>query len=610
MGFPNLLDEELIHLRMHVLWLERHAGGRTIRCVLIIINIFVVAILGTACAEVKPTPSAPTPTPTLPKPSAIKVLRLGQATFPETFDPQRAASTNDVQALKLCYEGLTALDASSNIGPGAADKYETSKDGMSMTFHIREGLKRADGTPMNASDFEYSLKREVNPLVINKQYTDLVRDVKGADALIDLEGKKLSDDDLNKLYSNYGVRADDQNRELVVNFTHPVGFWHYVASTTVTFSPDKKKADASSDNWWTKSDGHNCYGPFQIKSIEQGKRIVYEANPNYWRGKPKLDRIEVTFILDEAQRLAAYKNGELDEMSLTSAALESVINDPKLAPELARYPAALTTAIAFNNVRKPFDDKNVRTAFSQALDREGWIREVQKGVGKPYTRWIPPGVLGAQPDKPGVPTYDAKAAVDTLIKSGYGTVDGKKVDCTKLGELKLTYPSSAFNNIRFQFLATNFKRVFDCPVTLDPVDPTAYATLTRDPKTNPKISRQAWIEDYPHPQNWLSFYWKCDGYARRYSYCNKDLDSLLIKADTITSSNDAMRFYQQAEDQILSEVPGAPVSYSENLYLLKNYVIGPKEHLSSSDYVWVGEWGPVWSYDVDTSQVPDTYPTR
>ena len=49
-----------------------------------------------------------------------------------------------------------------------------------MTFHIRDGLKRSDGTPMGCADFEYALRREVDPFVPGKQYTGIVYDIKGA----------------------------------------------------------------------------------------------------------------------------------------------------------------------------------------------------------------------------------------------------------------------------------------------------------------------------------------------------------------------------------------------------------------------------------------------
>lgn len=568
----------------------------------------------TAAATTAPTTAATTaavpPAATTAPQAGVKVLRLARATYPDVIDPQKSSFGIEIEVLKLCYEGLTAIDAKGNIGPGSADKYAPSADGKSMVFHIREGLKRADGTPMNASDFEYALKREVDPRVTGKQYMDIVHDIKGAQALIDKEGEKLSDADLQKMYDAYGVKADDSKRELTVTFEQPIGFWHYIAYTWVTYAPDKKKVDANPDNWWNKADGHNCYGPFKIKSIEEGKRIVYEANPNYWRGKPILNRIEATYITDEVQRFEAYKKGEYDEVDVTPATLDQVNSDPMLKAEFVRYPAAITTAIAFNNARKPFDDKNVRMAFSQAFDREGYIRDVLKGIGKPYTRWIPPGVPGAQPDKPGVPAYDPKAAVDTLIKAGYGKPDGKSVDCNKLGELKITYAGTAQNHPRFQFIAGNFVRVFNCPITLDPVDPTVLTALTKDPKTNPQISRQGWIQDYPHPQNWLSVYWKCEAFAKRYSYCNKNLDALMAKADSTLNFDESIKLYQQAEDMLLADVPAAFSNYSEILYLIKPYLKGLKENPSSSDAEWAGEWGPVWTYDVDLSKVPGSYPKQ
>ena len=156
-------------------------------------------IIVTMACEPTPTPvpitTSRTPTATVPSPTqtparTIKVLRFGRVIYPDVLDPQKSAAGNEIEALKLCYEGLAALDAQGNIVPGSADKWDLAKDGKSVTFHIREDLKRADGVSMNASDFEYALRREVDPRVTDKQYYDLVRDIKGADALVDLEGKK------------------------------------------------------------------------------------------------------------------------------------------------------------------------------------------------------------------------------------------------------------------------------------------------------------------------------------------------------------------------------------------------------------------------------------
>ena len=573
--------------------------------------VFVLSACATPTTEAPKPVATSAPAATAAAPAATKapeatkapaaaveqVLKLGRATYPDIIDPQKSSFGIEIEVLKLCYEGLTALDAKGNLGPGSADKWTVAADGKSIVFHIRDGLKRADGTAMNASDFEWALKRAVDPRVVGKQYADILSDIKGSGPLLGAkEDAKTPAADVEKLFAGYGVKADDAKRELTVSFDAPAPYWLFVAYIWEAYVPDKKKVDAAPDNWWNKADGHNCYGPFKIKSIEEGKRIVYEANANYWRGKPKLDRIEATYVTDEIQRFEAYKKGEFDITDVTPATIAQVEADPKLKAEFVRSPAAITRQFAFNYTKKPVDNLEVRKAFSQAFNREAWVRDILKGIGKPYTRWIPPGVPGAQPDKPGIPAYDPKAAVETLIKAGLGTADGKKVDCAKLGELKLTYGANAQNHQRFQFVASQILTAFNCPVILDPVDATVATALTKDIKTHPQIAYSGWIQDYPHPQNWLSVYWKSNAFAKRYGYANKDFDTLMVKADATVNVDEALKLYQQGEDLLIKDVPAVFVLYQENLYLVKPNVVGPRENPSSSDAEWAGEWGPVWEY--------------
>jgi oligopeptide transport system substrate-binding protein len=541
-------------------------------------------------------------------------LRIGRAAYPDVIDPQRSAFGNGIEVLKLAYEGLLSIDEKGNLGPGGADKCEPSKDGTSMTCRIREDLKRADGTPITAKDYEYALERAVDPRVPGKMISYILYAVTGAEDLDAIDRAKAKREEIDKAFANYGVKATD-DKTLVVTFKKPVGYWQFIASTLNTAPPDKKQIDKDPDNWWTKPEGHNGNGPFKIKSIDPGKRIVLVPNENYWRGKPKLDRIELIYYADGKALLGAYKKGDIDLVgSIAPDDLAAIDADATLKAEFLRFPAALTDALGFNKSRKPFDDKNVRVAFSQAFDRDGWVSDVLKGIGKPYTRWIPPGVPGAQPDKPGVPSYDPKAAVLTLVNNGYAakdsTADKPKVDCAKLGEIKLTFVASPLRHTRFQFLAGNFARVFNCPITLDPVDQAAYESLSRDIKTAPQIFHRVWVQDYPHPQNWLSLYWVCEPYFTypEYSYCNKDFDALVTKADQELDSKKSLELYQQAEDVLLKDVPAAFANYAENIYLVKPYVMGLKDHISPTDTEWPGEWGPVWTYDIDLSQVPTNYP--
>lgn len=549
-----------------------------------------------------------------------KVLRIGEDIYPDVMDPQKASFVNEIAALSLAYEGLTTIDANGQVHPASADRYTVSPDGMVVSVHIRDGLKRADGSPITAKDFEYALKRAVDPRVEGKQYVSLLFDIKGAQELAVLPPDTPAAQ-IDQAFANYGVKATDDST-LQLTFNRPVAsYWLYIASMPIFFPVDAKTVEKDPENWWKDPANHNGNGPFKFATISgtesisettdviPTEKITFVANPNYWQGKPKLDRIEITYNPDNEAVLKAFEDGQIDiDASVAAEQVPGIISNTNVVSDFLHYPAAETVALAFNNTRKPFDDRNVRIAFSQALDRAGFVKDQLGGVGVPYTRWIPPDVPGNQASEPGVPDTDPSAAVNTLVNNGYGK-DGK-VDCAKLGEIKFTYPDSPINKARVDYISANLSKVIGCPVTPEPVAGTEFTSLTKDVRTNPQLSLQRWVQDYPHPQNWLSVYWKCDAFSRRYGYCNLFLDEILNKADATADLEEAIKLYQMAEDLLIQDVPAAFFYNPENLQLVKDYVLGPQENLSSQDAGWAGMYGPLWQYDIDLTQVPAAYPKQ
>lgn len=555
-----------------------------------------------ACHAPAPIPLASPPPPTstsLPPPTA-KVLRIGLVRYPDVLDPQRAPLGSEAHVLRWVYEGLTTMDERGNVTSGAAERWTLSPDGLQMTFQLRDDLKRADGTPIPARDFVFVLKRALDPRLEPRANPHVLYDIKGA-AQVDQLNPLMRPDEVNKALSNLGVRAAD-DRTLVVTFQKPIGYWHYVATTMALFPTDPKAVERDPDNWWAHPELHNGNGAFRVQSIEPNQRLVLVPNANYWR-KPKLDRIELIYFPGGNGLRAAYARGEIDIAAMLTADDVSAL-DATLTRELVRAPAPIVYAIVFHRTQKPFDNKNVRLAFAQAFDRDGWVREVFAGVGKPYTRWIPPGVPGAQADQPGVPGFDPLAAVRTLVNSGYAakdsTTENPKVDCAKLGTIKLTYLDSPVNRARYEFLATNFTRVLGCPIV---------AQATNVASKMP-LAVQAYRHDYPHPRTWLSVWLCSSAFATAFGYCNKEFDALLARADQEREASTAFALYQQAEALLLNDVPAAFAHYVENISLIRPYVVGVREHVSALDTEWAGEWGPVWQYDVDVTRVPASYPRK
>ncbi len=562
-----------------------------------------------APATVEPT-KAPAPTATS-GPAKPKVLRLnaGTGTYPDNLDPQLLSFANEIAVTGLIYEGLTTIDNKGQVQPGQAEKWVTSADGKTMTFTLRSGLKRADGTPLTAKDFEYAYRRLVDPRT-QGEYNTLIDDVVGAAEARSMDPKSKPED-ITKALDNLGVKATNDTT-LVVTFKAPVGYWTYIAYAWVGWPVDPKAVAKDPENWWTKPEGHNGNGPFKISKIEESRSITFVPNPNYRGGKAKLDRIEMYFITDSAVAFEAYRKGELDIITVAAEDRATVAADPVLSKEFVEYPQTAVSYMGMHTLKPPFNNKQVRMAFAQAFDRDSYTRDILKGQAKTYLSWIPPGVPGQDPTAV-QKGYDPKAAVQTLIDAGFAasnsTKEAPKVDCKKLGEIRLTYSGTPRNHARFQFIAGNFARVFGCPVVLDPVDPTVYSNIVKKVETAPQLFLLSWIQDYPHPQNWL-FIMACDGLqASRIGYCNKDFDAAFFAANQETDPVKAIAKYQAAQKIFLNDYAGANLYYLLNWFLIKPYVIGPRENPSSSD-AYPGEYGPVMTYDIDTSKVGGGYPTK
>ena len=534
---------------------------------------------------------------------------MGVGTYPDNLDPQLISFANEIAITSLLYEGLTTIDAKGTVQPGAAEKWSTSTDGKTMTFTLRAGLKRADGTPVTAKDFEYAFKRLLDP-AMQGEYNTLIDDVVGAAEYRSMD-TKAKPEDIAKARDQVGVKATNDTT-LVITFKQPVGYWTYIAYTWVGWPVDPKAVAKDPDNWWTKAEGHNGNGPFKISRIEENRSITFVPNPNYRGGKPKLDRIEMYFITDSAVAFEAYRKGELDIVNVAAEDRATVGADPVLSKEFLEFPATSVSYMGMHQLKPPFDNKQVRMAFAQAFDRDAYTRDILKGAAKTYLSWVPPGVPGT--DETAVQKgYDPVAAVKTLIDAGFGaagsTAAAPKIDCKKLGDIKLTYSGTPRNHARFQFIAGNFARVFGCPVTLDPVDPTVYSGMVKKVETAPQIFLLSWIQDYPHPQNWL-FIMQCGGlHASRIAYCNKDFDAALQVANQETDLSKAVDKYKAAQKILLADYASANLYYNLNWYLIKPYVIGPRENYSVSD-VWPGEYGPILTYDIDTTKVGSGYPTK
>ena len=276
--------------------------------------------------------------------------------------------------LEQIYEGLTRLDKDLKTVPGAAERWDFNADGTQMTFHLREGLKYSDGSPLTSENFRYAIERTCDPNTAG-EYQSILFEITGCADFACNPDHRHGQIDAAK--AALGAKALD-DKTLEISLTNPAPYYPTVAGLWV-FYPAKKELIEAGGSWWKDPKNQVGNGPFQLTRYKEGQVAEFKANENYWAGRPKLDGIEYMYQKDTAVALEAYKAGQLDIMQPDPSQLPAIKSDAELSKELHINPQAATSNLQFNLTMEPFTDKKVREAFSYAFDRETYCELIRNG---------------------------------------------------------------------------------------------------------------------------------------------------------------------------------------------------------------------------------------
>jgi oligopeptide transport system substrate-binding protein len=491
-----------------------------------------------------------------------KVIRIQGDTAPDIFDPQKSSFSNEISILVLNYEGLTRQDSELNTVPAAAESWEFNEDATQITFTLREGLTYSDGSPLTAERFRYAIERNCDPNTAG-QYQSILFEIVGCQEFAETDPTDTAAYDAAK--AALGVTAPD-DRTLVIDLTQPAPYYPTLAALWVFFPAKQELIEQGGDDWWQDPALQIGNGPFQITGYDEGLQVTFEANENYWGGRPLLDGIEYVYIGESSVAIEAFRTGDLDIVDVDPSQIPVVTADPELSPNVVQYSIASTYNLSFNLTMEPFTDIKVRQAFSQAFDRETYCSVIRNGDCNPTLTWIPLGLPGSiETDLYG---FDPEAAVAALAESTYGGPEG-------LPELTLYYNSNdTANTARAEWVAGQYRDILGVEITLAPTEGTALVELRKEPSTYPHMLLPGgWIQDYPDPQNWLSVYWTCDStFAQRVGYCNEEFDALVNQADTSTDPAARIDLYEQAGQVLIEDIPG-PFLYNGSQVSLVNPAI-------------------------------------
>jgi ABC-type oligopeptide transport system substrate-binding subunit len=474
--------------------------------------------------------------------AAEQVITVNWGTEPPSLDPGLATDTTSSNILLNIMDPLVKLDADLNPVGSAAASFETSDDGKTVTYVLRDGVKWTNGDPVTAGDFEYSWKRTLSP-ELGADYAYQFYGIVGAQEYNSCDPKK---DQCAALADKVGVKAvDDKTLEVKLTTPQP---WFIQQSAHTSFLAVNKKAVEKFGDKWTEPANIVTNGPFKLDSWEHNANINL-VKWDGWRdaANVKLTRVNGRMISDGTTAVQAFEAKELDVLYQGLPVDE--ISRLKETPEYDQYPGLGTYYYGFNV--KNITDVKQRRAMSLAIDRRSIIDNIAQADQLPTTGFTPKGMPGfdvIDPKSPWQPetadleqakqlmseVANPKTKINLYINDSPGHKDIAVAIQAAWKELGIT------STIKQQ----EFQQYLEF--------------LGPPPNSDVDVYRLGWIGDFVDAINFLDL-WTCKSGNNNTNFCNKDYDAVIAKAKQTPDTDARYKLYREAEDILGGENGEMPV---------------------------------------------------
>ncbi len=325
----------------------------------------------------------------------------------KTINPILPDNSASVDVSRLVFSGLTRLTPDGKLEGDLADSWKVSEDGLKYTFKLKKNVKWQDGVGFDASDVVFTITAIQHP----DSRSPLAADWKG-------------------------VKASAPDNQTVV-FTLPNPYVGFVYLTTVGILPRHllESIDPSTLRVINFNQSPIGTGPFKVKSFTPGSTAVMEANPNYFRGRPKLDGFELRFFKSADQALEAFTKRQVNAVSrLEFSQTDQAAKIKGL--KLLRYRTTEETNLFLRTPVAPLDDKQVRQALVLATDRRAIVSGTLGNLVRPLSAPLLPGQLGYS-GRFAQPRYNLAKAQSLLEAAGWKTDGGGRRKNGQLLQLEI-----------------------------------------------------------------------------------------------------------------------------------------------------------------------------
>ena len=469
--------------------------------------------------------------------ATVRTIAFNVSEDPHSLNPLFARSDDERQLAHLCFEMLLDVDERSRQVPALAVQVPTlrnggiSRDGRTITYHLRRDVRWQHGSPLTSHDVWFTWRTIIDPR-------------SGATST---QGYDLID----------AIDTPDSHTAVI----HLRRAWAPAVATLFTYGAHPvpllpaHALERASRAAVERFNVHPvCSGPFVLESWERSSRLVYRANPQYFRGRPHSDRAIANVIPDFNTDLMQLRAGELD-WSLLSPAQRIALGRMR-GIRFVDVPFAGYGALTFNVRHPPFDDGRLRRAIAQSIDRHRLSQAITQGR-YPVAESDQPRFSWAHDPSVRMPAYDPSAADRGFDAAGWRVGrNGVRQRHGQPLEINLTVFPEGDTAVRTavyvqEMLATRGVAVSIKRVTL------AHFYLPKSAggllmSGNYDLAYFAWRSGQdPDDSDIVT----CAGTSNFAGYCNGEVDALEARALSVSDQRERAVLYARVQRIIARDVP-------------------------------------------------------
>ena len=472
---------------------------------------------------------------------------------PASLDPAFAQDGESFRVSRQIFEGLVGTEpGTADPAPLLAESWESSEDGMSHTFALKEGVTFHDGTPFNAEAVCANFDRWYN-----------------------WEGLAASEAFgyyYNKLYKGYASTPDDAvyksctpdgENSVTIELNKP--FAGFVASLSLPafsmqspsamqeFGADEVAGSAEAPQLSEYAMGHPVgTGPYKFDEWAPGEQVTLSAYDDYWGEAGQIDEIIFRTIDDPTARRQALESGSIDGYDLVGPADTQALEDDGFT--MVSRPPFTILYLAFNQALPELQDPKVREALSYAIDKDALISQVLPEGTEKATQFVPEVVNGYNPD---VTTYDydPEKAKALLAEAGYD--EANPLSLTFNYPVNVSRPYMPDPEQIFTVLSSQLAEV---GVETTPVSEEWVEYLDRTTGTSDHgIHLLGWTGDYNDTDNFVGVFFGQQ--SSEWGFDNPELFQKLTEARGVSNLDEQTALYEEINEMVAEFIPGVPLAH-------------------------------------------------